>query len=207
VLSTTPGAELIAEVAQHEPDLLFLHTHDLHVCAKIRQQWQHLPIVILGSHHEEQGAVRALDQGADDYITQPFAQEELAARIRALLRRTQDILPGEPEPKLLRSHDGYLCMNVVRHEVVVGGHKVQLTRTEFALLQELMANAEKVLTHCMLLRKVWGPEYSDEDGYVRVYMRQLRRKIEPEPSHPRYILTEPGVGYVFRSPSRLEEGL
>jgi two-component system, OmpR family, KDP operon response regulator KdpE len=205
VLSATPGTALVAEVAQQAPDLLVLDIHDLGVCAEIRRQWQHLPILLLGSTYDEQLAIRALDQGADDYVAQPFALDEVAARIRTLIRRAEGIKPGAPEPAIFRSEDGYLCMNITSHEVVVGGGNIQLTRTEFALLQELMKHSEKVLTHRYLLHRVWGSEYGEENNYVRVYIYQLRRKVEKDPACPRYIRTEPGVGYVFRSSPPQEE--
>ncbi len=197
VVGATPETEVMEEIARHKPVLLFLD--DLSICIEVRQQWQRLPLILFGSKYDERLAIRALEQGADDYVAYPFALDELAARVRALLRRTQKTMPGESEPEILRSKDGYLRMNVTRHEVFVGERKVQLTKTEFALLQELMANAEKVLSHRILLRNVWGPEYGDEEHYLRVYVRYLRRKIEEDPSRPLYIRTEPGVGYVFRS--------
>ncbi len=129
----------------------------------------------------------------------PFNNEELLARVRACLRRVANVSEGEnaQQPEILTSEDGYLSMNVVRRQVRAGSQEVKLTPTEFELLRQLMLHAGKVLTHRALLRAVWGPEYGEEADYLRVYVRQLRLKIEVEPSQPRYILTEPGVGYVF----------
>jgi two-component system KDP operon response regulator KdpE len=195
-----PSGGLVERITVQSPDLVFLSSDDLDTCAAIRRRWQHLPIVILESEADEQVAVRALNQGADDYIGAPFGMDELAARVRALLRRTQENNIEGEEPEVVQSSDGYLSLNTVSRQVLVGGQAVRLTPTEFELLRQLMLHAGKVLTHRDLLRRVWGPEYGDEDDYVRVYIRQLRCKVEAEPAHPRYIQTEPGVGYVFRSP-------
>jgi two-component system KDP operon response regulator KdpE len=149
---------------------------------------------------EERQKVEALDLGADDYLTKPFSNDELQARVRVCLRRVQTVEgSSENDPEELYSDDGYLYMNVVRRVVRAGQSDVRLTPTEFELLRQLMLYAGKVLTHRSLLRAVWGPEYGEEADYLRVYVRQLRRKVEVEPSRPRYILTEPGIGYVFRA--------
>jgi two-component system KDP operon response regulator KdpE len=171
----------------------------LDVCAKVRQSVQ-TPIIVLSAVTEEKQKVRALDLGADDYLTKPFGNDELQARVRACLRRAHTAeTQVESGPEMLISDDGYLTMNVPRRQVKAGENDVRLTPTEFELLRQLMTYAGKVLTHRSLLRAVWGPEYGEEADYLRVYIRQLRRKVEIEPSRPRYILTEPGIGYVFRS--------
>lgn len=205
VLVTDNGKQAVEMVRLHQPDLILLDLclpgefNGLDVCIKVRQSMQ-TPIIVLSAVTEEKQKVRALDLGADDYLTKPFSNDELQARVRACLRRAQvKETGGESEPEVLRSQDGYLCMNISRRLVQAGGNDVRLTPTEFELLRQLMLYAGKVLTHRSLLRAVWGPEYGEEADYLRVYVRQLRRKVEVEPSRPRYILTEPGIGYVFRA--------
>ncbi len=137
-------------------------------------------------------------------MTKPFHGEELLARVRAHLRRVQ-VREEAPVPacesEVLTSGDGALSLDIAHRLVRVGTKEVRLTPTEFELLRQLMLHEGKVLTHRMLLRNAWGPEYGEESNYLRVYIRQLRCKVEEEPAHPRYILTEPGVGYAFQSPS------
>jgi len=199
------GKQAVEMVRLHQPDLILLdlcmpgELDGLDVCAKVRQSVQ-TPIIVLSAVTEEKQKVRALDLGADDYLTKPFGNDELQARVRACLRRAHTAeTQVESGPEMLISDDGYLTMNVPRRQVKAGENDVRLTPTEFELLRQLMTYAGKVLTHRSLLRAVWGPEYGEEADYLRVYIRQLRRKVEIEPSRPRYILTEPGIGYVFRS--------
>jgi two-component system KDP operon response regulator KdpE len=199
------GKQAVEMVRLHQPDLILLdlcmpgELDGLDVCAKVRQSVQ-TPIIVLSAVTEEKQKVRALDLGADDYLTKPFGNDELQARVRACLRRAHTAeAQVESGPEMLISDDGYLTMNVPRRQVKAGENDVRLTPTEFELLRQLMTYAGKVLTHRSLLRAVWGPEYGEEADYLRVYIRQLRRKVEIEPSRPRYILTEPGIGYVFRS--------
>lgn len=199
------GKQAVEMVRLHQPDLILLdlcmpgELDGLDVCAKVRQSVQ-TPIIVLSAVTEEKQKVRALDLGADDYLTKPFGNDELQARVRACLRRAHTTeTQVESGPEMLISDDGYLTMNVPRRQVKAGENDVRLTPTEFELLRQLMTYAGKVLTHRSLLRAVWGPEYGEEADYLRVYIRQLRRKVEIEPSRPRYILTEPGIGYVFRS--------
>lgn len=210
VLVAGTGIQAVEMAHLHQPDLILLdlclpgELNGLDVCLQIRQAMQ-TPIIVLSAVSEEKEKVKALDLGADDYLTKPFGNEELQARVRACLRRaTTSETHGEQEPDTLSSADGYLCMDVARRQVQVGGQEVRLTPTEFELLRQLMLYAGKVLTHRSLLRAVWGPEYGEEADYLRVYVRQLRLKIEETPSHPRYIMTEPGIGYVFRSQSEAE---
>jgi two-component system KDP operon response regulator KdpE len=199
------GKQALELIGLHHPDLILLdlcmpgELSGLDVCVKVRQALQ-TPIIVLSALTEEKQKVRALDLGADDYLTKPFGNDELQARVRACLRRVQSVeVASSVVPEVLKSDDGYLYMDVSRRHVRAGEHDVRLTPTEFELLKQLMLYAGKVLTHRSLLRAVWGPEYGEEADYLRVYVRQLRRKVEKEPSHPRYILTEPGIGYVFRS--------
>jgi two-component system KDP operon response regulator KdpE len=194
------------EVARlHLPDLILLDIclpddlSGVDVCVQVRKFTQ-APIIVLSAVTEEKQKVTALDRGADDYLTKPFSNEELQARVRACLRRARVRETANDEnAEVLISEDEYIYMDIARRQVRVGGQEVRLTPTEFELLRQLMLHAGKVLTHRSLLRSVWGPEYGEEADYLRVYVRQLRLKVESEPSHPKYILTEPGIGYVFRS--------
>jgi two-component system KDP operon response regulator KdpE len=140
--------------------------------------------------------VRCLNSGADDYITKPFGINELAARVKAVLRRSQQAADEQTPP---RCKVGDLEMDFVERRVTVRGREVKLTPTEYSLLQELVLGAGKVFSHATLLGRVWGPEYSDEREYLHVFIGRLRKEIEPEPSHPRYIITVPGVGYKFQA--------
>ncbi len=206
VLVAGEGEQAVEMVQVQQPDLVLLDLYlpggmnGLDVCIKIREQSPQIPIIVLSAVTEERQKVRALDLGADDYLTKPFSNDELQARVRACLRRAQVTeVASEREPDELYSDDGYLYMNTVRRMVRAGEQEVRLTPTEFELLRQLMLYAGKVMTHRSLLRAVWGPEYGEEADYLRVYVRQLRLKVEVEPSRPRYILTEPGIGYVFRT--------
>lgn len=205
VLVAENGQQALEKVRLHQPDLILLdlcmpgELNGLDVCARVRES-SHTPIIVLSAVNEEKQKVRALDLGADDYLTKPFSNDELQARVRACLRRAQATETiSERDPEVLSSEDGYLTMNIARRQVRAGSQEVRLTPTEFELLRQLMLFAGKVLTHRVLLRAVWGPEYGEETDYLRVYVRQLRRKVEEDPSKPRYILTEPGIGYVFRA--------
>jgi two-component system KDP operon response regulator KdpE len=156
------------------------------VCRRVREH-SAVPIIVLTALDAESEKVTALDLGADDYLTKPFGVEELLARVRAVLRRTQGltILPTGGIQRF-----GNL-------EIDLSGHIVRLSQTEFALLEQLITNAGKVLPRRMLLQRIWGPEYGGEAEYLRVYINRLRQKLEPDPAHPRYFLTEQGVGYRF----------
>lgn len=202
VLVAENGTEALEMVALHQPDLILLdlglpgEIDGLHVCEHVRE-WAQIPIIVVSAKAEEKLKVQALDLGADDYLTKPFSNEELLARVRVCLRRANTQKAANEQ--VLRSEDGHISLNVARRQVYVGDHEVRLTPTEFELLRQLILYEGRVLTHRSLLRAVWGPEYGEEADYLRVYIRQLRLKVEEQPSHPRYILTEPGIGYVFRS--------
>jgi two-component system, OmpR family, KDP operon response regulator KdpE len=197
------GRQAVELVRTQQPDLILLDLclpgdiDGMEVCVRVRELSQ-APIIVVSARSEEQLKVQALDLGADDYQTKPFNTEELLARVRSCLRRvaTQDA-ESPSKPDIISTIDGYLRMNLMRHQVFAREQKINLTPTEYELLRQLMLNAGKVMTHRVLLREIWGPEYGDEADYLRVYIRQLRRKVEPEASHPHYIITEPGVGYVF----------
>jgi len=204
VLIADNGVQALELVRLHEPDLILLdlwlpgEMDGMSVCAQVRQ-WSQVPIIVVSARTDEKQKVQALDKGADDYLTKPFNNDELLARVRACLRRVANVSEGMnvQEPEVLTSEDGYVSIDIVRRLVRVGTQEMKLTPTEFELLHQLMLHTGKVMTHRALLRLVWGPEYGEETDYLRVYVRQLRLKIEKEPSQPKYILTEPGVGYVF----------
>ncbi len=205
VLVAENGEDALGMVHVHKPDLILLdlclpgEVDGLSVCRQVRE-WTQTPIIVLSARTEEKQKVEALDLGADDYLTKPFSNNELQARVRACLRRASSTEgASDQSSEILRTDDGYISMDVSRRQVRVGDRDVRLTRTEFELLRQLMLYAGKVLTHRSLLQAVWGPEYGEEADYLRVYVRQLRIKVEADSSHPRYILTEPGIGYVFRS--------
>ncbi|HXZ04618.1 MAG TPA: response regulator transcription factor [Ktedonobacteraceae bacterium] len=204
VLVAENGEQAIELVHLHEPDLILLdlwlpgEMDGMSVCAQVRQ-WSQVPIIVVSARTDEKQKVQALDKGADDYLTKPFSNDELLARVRACLRRAMSVSegPNVQQPEAITSEDGYVSIDLVRRLVRAGTQEMKLTPTEFELLHQLMLHAGRVMTHRALLRSVWGPEYGEETDYLRVYVRQLRLKIEKEPSQPKYILTEPGVGYVF----------
>ena len=163
----------------------------LDVCRELRS-WSEVPILILSARYDEMEKVRALDVGADDYLTKPFGTQELLARIRVALRRAERRQTFSP---LIAT--GELRIDLARRQVLRSGAEVRLTPTEYTLLTGLATNAGRVLTHQWLLQHVWGSGYEDNIQNLHVFISQLRRKIEPQPARPRYILTEPGIGYRF----------
>lgn len=200
VLEANNGLEALAVWEREDPHLLILdimmpRMDGLEVCRRVRER-SAVPIIVLTAMDAESDKVTALDLGADDYLTKPFGVEELLARIRAVLRRTQGeaVLLGGGISKF-----GDLEVDLPGHIVRLRGAEVRLSPIEFALLKQLITHADKVVTHRMLLQSVWGPEYGDEAEYLRVYINRLRQKLEPEPAKPRHLLTEPGVGYRFVS--------
>jgi two-component system KDP operon response regulator KdpE len=156
------------------------------------REFSDVPVILLTAKGEERDKVQGLDLGADDYLTKPFGPAELLARVRAALRRRH---PGEVSAATIAVGD--LTINVARRRVSRGEQEIRLTPTEYKLLYELATNAGKVMLHSDLLARVWGPEYRDEVDYLWTYVRYLRNKLEPDPAHPRYILSEPGVGYML----------
>jgi two-component system KDP operon response regulator KdpE len=188
------GEEAIVAAAEEQLDLVFLDLGlpDLDGTEVIRRirSFSDVPIIVLSVRDRQADKVDALDAGADDYVTKPFGVEEVLARLRAAIRRSQ---AGEPAPSTL-AFDG-VEVDLGRRLVRVGGEPVHLTKTEYALLEALVTNPGKLLTHQWLLRRVWGVGYGEESHYLRVYVRALRRKLGDEASAPRLILTEPGVGY------------
>jgi two-component system KDP operon response regulator KdpE len=191
------GEAALDRLALSPPDVVILdlglpRMDGLEVLDQLRQ-WSSVPVIVLSARNDERDKVAALDRGADDYLTKPFGMDELLARIRVALRHAA----GRRREDAVLEFGG-LRIDQPAHLVTVGGREVHLTPTEFELLRELAVNAGRVLTHHMLLTRVWGPASADSTNYLRVYINQLRQKIEPDPAHPRYILTEPGIGYRFR---------
>jgi two-component system KDP operon response regulator KdpE len=166
------------------------------VCRRVRE-FSSVPIIMLTARAREGDKLKGFEVGADDYLTKPFSSKELIARVKAVLRRAK----APEESKGCAVYEcGDLRISFVQHRVFVRGKEVHLTSTEFCLLRELTLNADRVMLHEQLLTKVWGPEYRDDIDYLRAYIRYLRRKIEPDPAVPLYILTRPGMGYILVCP-------
>jgi two-component system, OmpR family, KDP operon response regulator KdpE len=196
------GAEGMEMVARWHPDVTILDLSlpdmdGMDVCRQLRT-WSEVPIIVLSVRTDDADKVAALESGADDYLTKPFSSRELAARVRVALRhatRASGSAGGAD-----RFEAGALVIEFQRRRVTVDGREVHLTPTEYELLKYLAVHAGKVVTHRNLLQAVWGPEYETEDHYLHVFVGQLRRKLEPVPSRPRYLVTEPGIGYRLRTP-------
>jgi two-component system KDP operon response regulator KdpE len=192
VETAATAQEALMKAAMRPPqaiilDLLLPDGRGSDVCREIRG-WSEVPILLLSAVADEREKIAALDAGADDYVTKPFSGDELLARLRAALRRIPPVTEAAVEV-------GDLRIDLERRAVSVAGEPVALTPTEYDLLRLLARNAGKLLTHPTILREIWGPAYGEESNYLHVYVSQLRRKIEPDPARPRYILTQPGVGY------------
>jgi two-component system KDP operon response regulator KdpE len=199
VLAAADGAEALHVFEMELPDLVILDImmpkmDGFETCRRLRE-WSQIPIIMLSARGDESDKVKCLDLGADDYITKPFGKDELMARVRAVLRRTEAAVTMPTRPSFT---SGELRLDFVKRRVTVTGQEVKLTPTEYTLLQEFTLNAGKVLTHTYLLNKVWGPEYWSETQYLHVFVRRLRAKLESDPTNPRYITTLPGVGYLFK---------
>ena len=197
VTTASRGEEGLALAAATPPDVIILDLSlpdmdGFQVCARLRE-WTHVPIIVLSVRDAERDKVMALDKGADDYLTKPFGSEELLARIRVALRHAAQA-QGAKET-IVKA--GSITIDLARHLVTRGGEEVKLTATEFKLLAYLAANADRVLTHQAILTHVWDPADIDRVEYLRVYMRNLRKKLEADPDQPEFLLTEPGVGYRF----------
>jgi two-component system KDP operon response regulator KdpE len=191
------GDEALKSVRAHSPDLIVLDLglpdiEGTEVCRRIRAE-SAIPIVVLSARGAEADKVTALDLGADDYVTKPFGPEELLARIRVALRRVFST-DETPSGRLER---GDLIIDYDRHRVVRGDEEIRLTPKEFDLLELLARNAGRVLTHRAILKAIWGPNSVNQPEHLWVLVAQLRKKLEPDPSHPRYLLSEPWVGYRF----------
>jgi two-component system KDP operon response regulator KdpE len=200
LVEATTARDGLAQAASRNPDVILLDLglpdrDGLEVARELRE-WSVTPIIVLSARGREQDKVAALDFGADDYLTKPFGVEELLARIRVALRHAA-LPPGAPPEPVFQAGD--VRVDLVRREVRRGDQEVHLTPTEYKLLTVLVRHAGKVITHRQLLKEVWGTNYADQSHYVRVYMAQLRQKLEADPARPRLLVTEPGVGYRLRA--------
>jgi two-component system KDP operon response regulator KdpE len=200
VVEAATAAQALVEASTRGPDLVLLDLglpdlDGVEVTRRIRE-WSAVPILVVSARGQERDKVEALDAGADDYLTKPFGSEELLARMRVALRHAARVR-GEGGDAVFEA--GELRVDLAARLVWRSGTEVRLTRTEYRLLAVLVQNAGKVVTHRQLLREVWGPGSSSETHYLRVYMAQLRHKLEDDPAEPRYLLTETGVGYRLRS--------
>jgi two-component system KDP operon response regulator KdpE len=198
VATAATAADALAAAAAHPPeavilDLVLPDGRGTDVARELRT-WTDVPVIVLSAVGEEQEKVAALDAGADDYVTKPFGVDELLARLRAALRRA---VPTNDSVISV----GELEIDVPNHSVLLAGERVKLSPHEFDLLRVLAQNEGKLLTHRALLREVWGPSYQSEAHYLHVYVSNLRRKLEPDPASPRYLLTEPGAGYRLVDPT------
>jgi two-component system KDP operon response regulator KdpE len=201
VVAANSGESAVEVVALEQPDLVLLDVmlprgpDGYEVCRRLRE-FSDVPVIMLTAKAQESDVLRGFDAGADDYLTKPFSAKELVARVRAVLRRS-----AHPEEAVAGTFEcGELQINFASRMVRMRGQQVSLTRTEYELLRQLALNVNRVLLHGDLLTAVWGPEYRDDIDYLRAYVRYLRRKLEADPSHPRYILTSTGVGYMLASP-------
>ena len=197
VIEAACGKDAIVKMTTERPDIVILDLglpdmDGLHIIHRVRE-WSNIPMIVLSVRGRKDEKIAVLDGGADDYVTKPFNMGELLARIRAALRHR---LQAEVDEPVFRSAG--LTVDLVRRVVLVDDCEVKLTPKEYDLLRVLVIHAGKVVTHQHLLREVWGPASVYETHYLRVYIGQLRQKIEPDPAQPRYILTEPGVGYRLR---------
>jgi two-component system KDP operon response regulator KdpE len=196
LVETTKGADGLTQAVARNPDVILLDLglpdlDGLEVTQRVRG-WTRIPIIVLSARGQEEDKIKALDAGADDYLTKPFSVGELLARIRVALRHTRETASDREESVFTL---GELRADLAKRQVFVGDAEVHLTPTEYKLLSTLIKHAGRVVTHRQLLKEVWGPPYVEHTQYLRVFMGQLRHKLEPDPAHPRFLLNEPGVGY------------
>jgi two-component system KDP operon response regulator KdpE len=201
LLEAEAAKEAVVLATSHNPEVILLDLglpdgDGIALCRRLRE-WSRVPIIVISARGREADKVEALDAGADDYLTKPFGVNELLARIRVALRHAQQA-GGTSAPVL---EAGPLRLDLARREVTLEGRALHLTPIEYRLLVLLGRNAGKVLTHRQILKEVWGPGHAEETHYLRVYMAQLRRKIEADPARPQLLVTEPGVGYRLRDRS------
>lgn len=208
IVTARTGAEALSHAVKQLPDLVMLdlgmpELNGVEVIQALRG-WSSVPILVVSGRTGSADKVDALDAGADDYVTKPFAADELLARIRALTRRHT----GSAEEPYVTF--GNITVDLAAHQVIrrtdTGTEPVRLTPTEWAILEILVGNPRRLVTRQSLLTQVWGPQYTSDTGYLRLYLAQLRKKLEPEPSRPRYLLTEPGMGYRFSPDPEADPG-
>ncbi len=216
VQAVTDGAQAIDLAAIFQPQLVLLDlslpTLDGLAFLRRLREWSRAPVIVLSAHDEEPVKIKALDQGADDYLTKPFSMNELLARVRVALRRADEVerlrsgtMSSDMQRPVYRcGGDNGLTVDYAHRSVHSGGKDIHLTPTEYDLLRELTRNAGKVLTHRELLQRVWGPDYGRENTYLRTFIRHLRRKLEPDPAQPRFLHNQPGVGYYVPPPDSPE---
>lgn len=198
VVETATAEEALRQATAYNPDVVLLDLglpdmDGLDVTRRLRE-WATFPIIVLSARGQDEDKIHALDEGADDYLTKPFSTGELFARLRVALRHAERV--GKEPPSMITI--GELRLDPARRQVFARGTEIHLTPIEYKLFSLLMRHAGKVITHRQLLKDVWGPSYVDQMQYVRVYMGQLRHKLEVDPARPRYLVTEPGVGYRLR---------
>jgi len=207
VLESNNGQDALRLLYSQKPDLVLLDVvmpvmDGWQTCSRIRDISAAIPIIMLtGQRKTEEDVAQGLDYGADEYLIKPVGNKELAARVQAMLRRAELPSSVEDQGRDVAFSDGYLTVDIVQRRVIVDGNRVKLTPIEFRLLALLLQNTGRILMHQQLLEKVWGWEYVDDLDYVRIYISHLRKKIEPNPALPKYIITEPGVGYYFQKPA------
>ncbi|GAB5077105.1 response regulator [Arthrobacter sp. AD-310] len=191
------GHQALEEAARHRPDVIILDLglpdiDGVEVIRRLRR-WSGVPVVVLSARHGSDDKIQALDAGADDYVTKPFGMDELLARLRAAQRRGS---AGQDTVPVVRTAG--FTVDLANKEVIRAGTQVKLTPTEWNILELLARNCGALVTHAQILAEVWGPAYADETAYLRVYLAQLRRKLEVDPANPRHLLTETGLGYRLR---------
>jgi two-component system KDP operon response regulator KdpE len=200
VFDADSGKQGIVEASVRRPDLIVLDLGlpdmDGTEVIKAIREWSSIPIIILSARSNEQNKIDALDAGADDYLTKPFGFGELLARIRVALRHSMRTAEGKDSSEIF-THDN-LKVDLLNRVVAVDGNEVHLTPIQYRLLAALVKHPGKVLTHQQILKQVWGPSYRENAHYLRIYMSQLRQKLEADPTQPKYLLTESGVGYRFK---------
>ncbi|MFJ3175404.1 response regulator [Streptomyces roseus] len=200
VVEAPDGGSALRLAAARKPDVIVLDLglpdmDGVDVIKNVRG-WSRVPILVLSARHTSEDKIRALDAGADDYVTKPFSMDELLARLRAAARR-QEPAGSSPANEVSVVATDEFTVDLAAKKVYRGERTVRLTPTEWHLLEILITHPGRLITQSRLLLEVWGPSYAENTNYLRVYMAQLRRKLEPDPSHPRYLITEPGMGYRF----------
>ncbi|MCC0094512.1 response regulator [Streptomyces flavotricini] len=200
VEEASDGGSALRLAAARTPDVIVLDLglpdmDGIDVIKSVRG-WSRVPILVLSARHTSEDKIRALDAGADDYVTKPFSMDELLARLRAAARRQEPTTPSQAD-KVAVVTTGEFTVDLIAKKVHRGERTVRLTPTEWHLLEILITHPGRLITQSRLLLEVWGPSYGENTNYLRVYMAQLRRKLEADPSHPRYLITEPGMGYRF----------